>query len=515
MCAIRERANCIRQPHGPAHPAIPPLAATARLVQQGSTPSRMQLNIDSILLLVNLHGRLRPGQRYIKGNIFHGALLDPSTFSKPQRQVEKLHLLSQAFVKLQLFSNMNSDSSQPSTPRMKQERVRVQKIRNCCDACSISKTKCDQTRPTCARCVKNGLDCNYSVSQRKGKPPAASRNLGSGLSTRKIVQEKPSPEPSILPSIESSRYDMTPELVGTPSFPFDPDTPMSELFLSYDDVPSYGQGLIPDMNDFPSSAFAMTPGSVFDNDFSCVGTPSMERSSSHSSNDNYFSLFPNMAPQPTSTPSDFTLGLNPLPTLIKSESHSPAPRFDCAKLASSTLESLNLNAQACKYAYGMESSAASLDQILIATKAAVENTHELLSCPCSSSQHSNLMVSCIIDKILGLYQTSIRAEAHASAARSSSPSSDGSSSNGRRVSPTPITIGAYQMDAKDEQRMRMQLVSNELRKAATLVERYSEKYRSVPRQDREDAGVSTALVNLLRRRLREAGTDINNALRSL
>ena len=409
---------------------------------------------------------------------------------------------------------MNSDSCH-SSPRVRPERVRVQKIRNCCDACSISKTKCDQTRPSCARCQKNRLDCNYSVSQRKGKPPAASRHLSTSLNARKVVHDKRTPEP-IRASIESSAYDIKPEVVGTPTFHFDSDTSMTDIFLSsYDDsMPHFSQPLVPDINDFHASAYSLTQPSLFDHDLSGMSTPNMERSSSYGSNDNYFSLFPSVGPQPTSSPADFTLPQNSLPTppMIQGE-HSPGPRFDCAKLASSTLEGLNLNAEACTYACTVEANSASLDQILIATKGAVANTHELLSCPCSSSQHSNLMVSCIIDKILGLYQAAIRAESYTPAARSSSPLSD-SSSRGR-VSPTPITIGAYQMDAKDEQRMRMQLVSNELRKAATLVERYSDKYRNMAHQEREDTGVSTALVNLLRKRLREAGSDVNNALRLL
>ena len=407
---------------------------------------------------------------------------------------------------------MDSDSNRSSPPRGKHERVRVQKIRNCCDACSISKTKCDQTRPTCARCQKNGIDCNYSVSQRKGKPPAASRNPSSGQIARRAVQEKHTPEP-IRPSIESSRFDYQPE-VGTPTFSFDQDPSMTDMFLSsYDDAaPPYNHHLVPDLRDFTPSPFAMTPTSMFEHDISGMSTPNMERSSSaHSSIDGFFSLYQNLGPQPTSSPADFTLGGNPFPTPTSSEPHSPTPRFDCAKLASSTLESLNLNAQACKYACTMESNSASLDQILIATKSAVENAHELLSCDCAISQQSNLIISCILDKILGLYQSTIRAEVYASsvAIRPATPVSE----NGRRFSPTPITIGAYQMDAKDEQRMRVQLVSNELRKAAALVDRYAEKYLGHARQNGEDTGVSTALANLLKKRLREAGADINNALR--
>lgn len=68
------------------------------------------------------------------------------------------------------------------------------------------------------------------------------------------------------------------------------------------------------------------------------------------------------------------------------------------------------------------------------------------------------------------------------------------------------------MDAKDEQRMRMQLVSNELRKAAALVERYAERFYSLGCQEREETGIYTALTSFLRRRLKKAIDDTTGTL---
>ena len=118
-----------------------------------------------------------------------------------------------------------------------------------------------------------------------------------------------------------------------------------------------------------------------------------------------------------------------------------------------------------------EPSNASFDQILTINKSAIETTQQLLSCPCSLTEHSSLALSLIIGKIIALYQTTLRNDAPS---RLSSPPSNTSSSN-RLIRGTPITVGSYKMDAKDEQRMRMQLVSNELREAAALVEKYAER----------------------------------------
>lgn len=30
-----------------------------------------------------------------------------------------------------------------------------------CDACRVSKTRCDSARPTCAKCAERGVGCHY------------------------------------------------------------------------------------------------------------------------------------------------------------------------------------------------------------------------------------------------------------------------------------------------------------------------------------------------------------------
>lgn len=51
------------------------------------------------------------------------------------------------------------------------------KLRESCGVCAASKVKCTREKPTCARCVARGLDCQYLESRRSGRPAknAASR----------------------------------------------------------------------------------------------------------------------------------------------------------------------------------------------------------------------------------------------------------------------------------------------------------------------------------------------------
>lgn len=384
-----------------------------------------------------------------------------------------------------------------------------------CDACSNSKTKCDQSRPICIRCQKHSLECNYSISQRKGKPPAASRDLSSSVNGRKAVHGKRLSKPAE-ERLDPSRLDSHHTGVGS-TFPLAQDLSMMEMPLPTHDegTPGFWQQFTPDMSEYTTRELSMTPSNLFDQDFLYMTPPPMGQSTPSKSNDDIFNFeddFPGVlgiGPLQTPSPAEFPLPTNPMPTPASSDISQPSTRYDCTRLASSTLDSLNLNSQPCSASLFMEPSISSMDQILITNKSAVENAHQLLSCPCSLSQQSYLTLSLIIDKILALYQTLIRPDI---SAHQSSPSPDASAE--MFVRDTPITIGAYKMDAKDEQRMRMQLVSNELRKAAALVERYAERYCSLGCQEREDTGIYTALTSLLKKRLKKAVDDTASALRN-
>ena len=417
-------------------------------------------------------------------------------------------------------TKMDTQISQKPSLQSKQECVRARKLRMSCDACSSSKTKCDQSRPVCLRCQKTGLKCNYSVSQRKGKPPAASRDPSDFANGRKAVQGKQPSKPAN-EKINYSGLDSHHAAVE-PTFHLDQDSPMMGMSVPmYEDVmPAPWQDFMPDMSDYTASDLSMTPLNTFDQAFVSMDTSSIIQSAQVKQSDDIFNIeeeipdVPDIGPQHTPSQAELPIPTDPLSTPASGDIKPPSQRYDCTRLVSSTLDSLNLDFQTCsasttQNAGSMEPSIASFDQILIINKSAVENAHQLLSCPCSLSQQSNLILSLIIEKILTLYQTVIRTN---TSARQLSPSSDACAD--KFVRDTPITIGAYKMDAEDEQRMRMQLVSNELRKAAALVERYADRYCTLGCQEREDKGVYTALTSLLRRRLKEVVGDIASALRN-
>lgn len=85
---------------------------------------------------------------------------------------------------------------------------------------------------------------------------------------------------------------------------------------------------------------------------------------------------------------------------------------------------------------------------------------------------------------------------------------------GRRCSggPIQISVGAYKMDAEDEERMRIQIVVNELRKVRTLVDKYAKKYCTVPEASSD--GIYSALEVFLRSKLTGTLHDLRTRLES-
>jgi Fungal Zn(2)-Cys(6) binuclear cluster domain. len=76
------------------------------------------------------------------------------------------------------------------------------KFKESCSQCAFVKVKCGKEKPTCTRCQTRGLRCNYEVSHRAGRRPAAERVL----STDRIsTSTRPTPVPQSPPAASSDK----------------------------------------------------------------------------------------------------------------------------------------------------------------------------------------------------------------------------------------------------------------------------------------------------------------------
>jgi Aflatoxin regulatory protein len=109
-----------------------------------------------------------------------------------------------------------------------------------------------------------------------------------------------------------------------------------------------------------------------------------------------------------------------------------------------------------------------IDRVPINNKTVIDNSVTLVSCPCSDSSRVALNLTFVCDKILGMYENVLNAAVTACISRASGCRRLGSC--------VDIPVGAYKMDAEGEERMRVHVVMNELRKAKVLVDEYANKY---------------------------------------
>jgi hypothetical protein len=71
---------------------------------------------------------------------------------------------------------------------------RAPKLRDSCDACAVAKIRCNRRKPTCTRCEKRRLLCEYKATKRAGRPSQASKkSAGKGIRAQYDAQQNGTP----------------------------------------------------------------------------------------------------------------------------------------------------------------------------------------------------------------------------------------------------------------------------------------------------------------------------------
>ncbi|TWU71002.1 hypothetical protein ED733_001742 [Metarhizium rileyi] len=64
----------------------------------------------------------------------------------------------------------------PTTSRNHDPATARLKLRNSCQGCAVSKLKCSQEKPTCSRCAKRRISCQYLAAKQGGRKPNRQAN---------------------------------------------------------------------------------------------------------------------------------------------------------------------------------------------------------------------------------------------------------------------------------------------------------------------------------------------------
>lgn len=387
------------------------------------------------------------------------------------------------------------------------ERRRKQKFRSSCDSCSSSKIKCGQGRPTCARCENLGIKCNYSPSQRKGKPPGTSRE---SKNSSKLSQSKGKKKSQESPGEDFAHHSEEPafnqNIPCLNTLLLDPDSLMSMQWQanSFDTDPNSAELSNGDL----SSIFSHHVETHVD-PMSPPTTPQvLDMGSKALRQDCQDGIFP-------TSMSRVAHGLRscaePIRTSLASKEIMTESQ-DCASIVAlifPTLHTLRIDSGVCSAINTgtLADPYPSTEQVLITNKAAMHSMDQILACPCSLNPQYALTLALMCHKILVRYEFIVNTMANSGTTADSDPSL------AQNFAVASISVGAYKMDADDERRMMIQLVVNEIRKMKGLVDRYEEKYCAAAVGDKHQRdGIYFALEIFLRSDLKEKLKNVTNAL---
>ena len=374
------------------------------------------------------------------------------------------------------------------------------KLRNSCHACASSKLKCSQDKPSCSRCAKRGLNCEYVAAKQGGRKPnkrssndnrnrnfpdpAVHTNEDVHLSSQANWFTSSSSHPSIdllrspgimhhspRPSISESSdklpdlfspLDQTSSSTSTVAsnsledlfnspIPFSTETSDFNLFKPADFFPA---GIEND-NNGPESLSDSYP--VFENGVSELLALSIPSSTPRLSTTRSKEVHEYQEIRATEPPcSCLVQALGFMGQLFP----SPSPT-DCLTWATKGLDKATANP--------------TIQATIARNEATIEAVGAMLNCPsCSKDGYLLAVMSLIIFRVLGWYaavgrQTPCVHGSPLCRSRQSSPP--------RPVPGTSTVVGRYRLDGTDSPRMVAQLVLSELHRVRRLVDQLSSKLK--------------------------------------
>ncbi|KAL4931571.1 Zn(II)2Cys6 transcription factor [Aspergillus undulatus] len=358
------------------------------------------------------------------------------------------------------------------------------KLRGSCHACALSKLKCSQDKPTCARCAKRGTTCQYLASKRAGRkqgsragslktpiktnfqsmdveedddrkdvPQTSShlvqyalqqdRNLDTHRDNNNHHQRTPSyPEsvPSLLSSAGPATSATTPLTFGHPDFDGFLASPGSLSLLDTPDVDYFPGAEVNfrDLNGFPD------PSSFFP---TAEPMPMLEDD-------------PLKPPFVASSPSSQT-NIPPSPSTPQSSNIGTPTQCFCFARSLALLRGLFPNPSNCTTSTTEDNDTASLptiQQVITQNEQTIQEIDQVLRCPCSQDSYTLTVLALAVFKVLAWY---------GAVAQVSPVSEDDQAAE--QVDRVPAIIRGYHVEGEDQGRMASQLVLGELHRVQRLV----------------------------------------------
>lgn len=362
------------------------------------------------------------------------------------------------------------------------------KLRNSCHACAASKLKCSQDKPSCNRCAKRGLACEYVAAKRGGRKP----------NNRPSISESRSDDVSNTPIKSNDNVQLPPQAnwFGPPSSNAGTDALRSpgmvlqspalnssassdifqDLFGPMDQVlSSASTAAETEFSDYftlpVSYSVEMTDVDIFGTDYFPTGFDGIGNGS-----DGLADAFPSFddavsdlfaVSMPSSTPKNHTFPTKEehnYQSVRTNESH-----HSCLIRALRFME--QLSPSSC---LDQTFAIPTIKAVIAQNEATIEAVGTMLECSCSQDGYLLSVISLVIFKVLGWYAAVAR---ETPKPQSFQAHRSGQSSPSEPVLQNPTVVGNYCLDGADSERMAAQLVLSELHCVRRLVDQVSSKLK--------------------------------------
>ena len=401
------------------------------------------------------------------------------------------------------------------------------KLRDSCHACASSKLKCHKEKPTCSRCAKRGLICEYVATKRGGRKHENRQTTNRGADSPRgntatmndtqfltpisnwfdpnptASSSDPLPSLSVVssprPSTSAASSSLFPSLLtpvdqsfssafGDPFADFDDlhGSPISASIQGLSDVDMLGQASF-----FPTGVDSCGNDStnLFDSypfsEDAVTGLFGIDNSHSHSS--------PNSHASPTSDAQSYQ------------SSHVTEPACTCLGSALGLMKQLfpdfstACNTSPIHGGFDKPYNLPTIEAVIAKNEHTIEAVSTMLQCSCSQDGYLLTIISLIVFKVLSWYAAAARRTPSSSDEENYSNNNNNindntkynnnksvpsprtslsrQSSHPEQVLQNPAVVGSYCLDGEDSARMAGQLVLSELHRVQCLVNQLSAKLK--------------------------------------
>ncbi|KAH8810946.1 putative C6 transcription factor [Xylogone sp. PMI_703] len=383
-----------------------------------------------------------------------------------------------------------------STPSGRTITQTAPKLRDSCHACAASKLKCYKEKPTCSRCAKRGITCEYVAVKRAGRKPSRPstdsnrENSTSNPATNANHKDQSTPEGnqiSYQSAVSSTAPQPSPGVVQLSPRPGTSGSLdiISNLFSPSEDqaLSSTNIELNDSFDDFFASPMSFSMPDMIDVDvLGQAGYISTGMDQSDNTSETLFDPFP-LFEDAVSELMALSGSNSPKPEMHNfSDVGTTDPRGTCLAQALGLMKELSpepSNNCASSVTQSLENPTgiSTIQAVLAKNEAAIQAVSAMLKCSCSQDGYLLTILSLIVFKILGGY---------AAAARKASPQhgSNGipvpqthsrQSSHSEQALQDSTVVGGYSRNGYDSARMAAQLVLSELHHVHRLVNQLSSR----------------------------------------